>query len=144
MNSKNLGLVGAILMAASLILLAIGGYRFLTNLAQSEEAAMAAAERKLAGRKDAFGNPMNKSLMGVLEMQSARSAIQSRNRARAREREKALQFLIPGVVVLLAGGVCFGIAAKTRRTRCRSHRIAMQTPNKMRIRPESSAVSARF
>lgn len=128
MNSKNLRLVGAILMAASLILLAIGGYRFLINLPESdelitnpelEEKAMAAAERSLAGRKDHFG----RSLMGpsamrlvALEMQLAKLEILSRNGHREGEREKALQLLIPGVVVLLAGGVCFGIAAKKRKS----------------------------
>ena len=99
--------VAAILLAAGAILIVIGGYRILANLPISEDAAVREAERKLAGKRDFTGNPMNRSLLGVMQIKDAQWSAQSKNQARARERGEAMSLFIPGIVLAVVGGAIF-------------------------------------
>ena len=103
MDRKHLQVLGVILLAVSLVLTVFGGYRYLTNLPKSAASARRRAVERLSGRRDHFGNPMDRSVLGFLEVQSVKLETEMLNRRRQAERREALQYLVPGMIVLLIG-----------------------------------------
>jgi len=104
MNEKNDAFaLFNILIAAGLILTLIGGFKIINNLPVSEQRAVKEARQKMANERDVFGNPMNRSLMGISKINRVKAEVNAINRERESRREEASYYFIPGVVVLVAG-----------------------------------------
>ena len=105
MDKDKIQLVGILPIVAGLALSSIGGYKVATNLPISVEQRTKAVEKRLEGKRDFAGNPMNRSILGTFDVMNAKTEAQWENRKRAAKRKDAMPLFIPGVLLLIAGAV---------------------------------------
>jgi len=98
-----LTLLGSLILAAGLVLAAIGGHKIVTNLPLSEERVVEEARRALFGQQQASENPSDPSSGESVELEIWKSALEMMSEVSKAKRTEGIAFLLSGVIAILWG-----------------------------------------
>lgn len=103
MSTPKLIAVSLLVLGASLAL--YGGVVVFSSLPIDVDGALQAKKRDLSGQRDFLGTRMDGSLVGALDLLSAKREVEEKNQQRSTARGGAMPFLVVGLAMVTAAGV---------------------------------------